>query len=105
MERVKEKGKKKKNTKTYVIALVHVEIRVHISLVSAIHSSGHARPWLLKGQHTLDVVSVNLVPRYRIDNDRLDAEKGERGAAGLGGSDARKRSDDVGARLGLPVCL
>lgn len=91
--------------KTYVVALVDVEIRVHVSLMSTVHGSGHARPRLLEGKHTLDVVSVALLARYRIDDGGLNAKEGKRGATRLGGRNAGERGDDVGTSLGLPVCL
>ena len=67
--------------------------------------AGHARPWLLEGQNTLHVVSVNFFARNGVDNRRLDTEEWKGGAAWLGGSYTRKRSNNVGTSLGLPVCL
>jgi hypothetical protein len=90
---------------TYVVALVDVQICVHVSLVSAIHSSCHAGPGLLEGKDALDIVAVNLLSRNGVDDDGFDAKKWERSAAGLGRTDSSKRSDDVGTSFSLPVCL
>ena len=67
--------------------------------------ASHARPWLLEGQNTLNIVSVNLLAGDGVDDRRLDTEEWEGGTAWLGGCNTSKRSDDVGSGLGLPVCL
>lgn len=69
------------------------------------HGAGHAGPRLLEGQNTLDIVAKNLLPGDRVDNGRLNTKEGQRSTAGLGGSDTTERGDDIGASLGLPVCL
>jgi hypothetical protein len=91
--------------RSYVIALVNVEISIHVSLVRAVHSAQHAGPGLLKGKHAFNVVAVNLLARDGVDNDGLNAEEGERGATGLGRADSSQGGDDIGAGLSLPVCL
>lgn len=88
-----------------VVPLVDVEICVHEALVGAVHGAEHAGPGLLEGQDAFDVVAVDLLAGDGVDDDGLDAEEGEGSAAGLGGADAGEGSDDVGAGLGLPVCL
>lgn len=90
---------------TYVEALVNVEVGVHVALVSAVDAAGHARPGLLEGQNTLDVVSVQLFARDGVDDGGLNAEERKRGTTRLGGGDTSKRGDDVGAGLCLPVGL
>ena len=90
---------------THVVSLVHVQVRIHVSLVCSPDCASHARPWLLEGQNTLNIVSVNLLAGDGIDDRRLDTEEWEGGTAWLGGCNTSKRSDDVGSGLGLPVCL
>ena len=86
-----------------VVALVDVEVGIHVALVGTPDGASHAGPSLLEGQDTLDVVAVNLLAGNRVDKRGLDTEEGERGRAGLGGGNASKGSDDVGTGLGLPV--
>lgn len=90
---------------TNVVSLVNIQVCVHISLVRTPDCASHARPCLLEGKNTLDIVSVNFFAGDGVDDRRLDAEKGQRCRTGLGGCDTSKRSDDVGASLSLPVCL
>lgn len=92
-------------SKTYVIALVDVQISVHVALVGAVDSTSHAGPRLLKRKHTFNIVAVNLFAGDGVDDDGLNTKKGERSATGFGRGDASKWSDDVGTGLSLPVCL
>lgn len=69
------------------------------------HGAGHAGPRLLEGQNTLDIVAKNLLSGDGVDNGRLNTKEGQRSTAGLGGGDTAERGDDIGASLGLPVCL
>lgn len=91
--------------KTYVVALVHVQVCVHVTLVSTPHSAGHAGPRLLKGKHTLDIVTRDLLARDGVDDGGLNTEERKRSATRLGRSDTTERSNDVGAGLGLPIGL
>lgn len=61
---------------TYVVSLVHVQVRVHISLVCTPDSTGHAGPRLLEGEYAFNIVSVNLLARNGINNGRLYSEEG-----------------------------
>lgn len=88
-----------------VVALVHVQVCVHVTLVCSPDSAGHAGPWLLESKHALYVVAVLLLARDRVDDGGLDAEEGEGCGAGLRGSDTAEGCDNVGTGLGLPVCL
>ena len=90
---------------SYVVSLVHIQVCIHIPLVCAPDRAGHAGPWLLECQNALNVVSMNLFARNRVDNRRLDTEERKRGTTWLGGGYTSKRSDDVGTSLSLPVCL
>jgi hypothetical protein len=90
---------------THIISLIHIQIRVHIALVGTPDGAGHAGPGLLEGQHTLNIIPVDLLAGHGVNDGGLDAEEGERAAAGLGGSDPGKGRDDVASRLRLPVCL
>jgi hypothetical protein len=90
---------------THVIPLINIQIRIHVSLVCAPDGTGHAGPWLLDGQHALDVVAVQLLAGHRVDDRGLDAEEGKGAGPGLGRRDACQRRDDVGPGLRLPVCL
>jgi len=90
---------------TYVYALIHIQVGVHIALVCAPDSASHAGPWLLDGQNSLDIVSVNLLSGDRVDDSRLDTEERQRCATGLGRSNASQGRDDVGPCLCLPVRL
>lgn len=67
--------------------------------------AGHARPRLLDGQNTLNIVSVELPAGDGVDDNRLDTEEGEGSGSGLGGGNTGERGNDVGTSLGLPVCL
>ena len=62
-----------------VVALVHVQVGVHVALVRLPNGACHARPRLLERQHALDVVAVHLLARHRVNDGRLDAEEGQRG--------------------------
>src|SRR5690606_5331810 len=48
---------------THIITLVHIQVCVHVPLVGAPDGTGHARPRLLEGQDTLDVVPMDLLSR------------------------------------------
>ncbi len=67
------------NTRTHVNSLVDIQICVHIPLVCSPDCTRHARPWLFKGQDALDIIAMNLVTRYWIDDGRFDAKEGEGG--------------------------
>ena len=67
--------------------------------------AGHAGPWLLEGQDTLDIVAVDLLAGDGVDNGRLDTEEGEGGGAGLSRRDTTERCNDVRTGLSLPVSL
>ena len=86
-----------------VVALVHVEVRVHVALVVAPDGASHAGPGALEAQNTIDIVAVLLLAADGVDNCGLDTEEWERGRAGLGGGDTSKRGDAVSTGLGLPV--
>jgi len=90
---------------TYVVTLVHIQVCLHVSLVGSPDSPGHARPRLLESQDTLDVITMDLFSRDRVNNCRLDAKEGERGGTRLGRSNARQWCNDIGTRLSLPVSL
>lgn len=90
---------------TYVVSLVNIQIRIHVSLVRTPNGPSHARPWLLECKDTFDVVSVNFFAGHGVDDCGLDAEEGQRGGAGFGGCYACEGGDDVGSCLGLPVRL
>lgn len=67
--------------------------------------TGHARPGLLKGKHTLNIVAGDLLAGDRVDDGRVNTEEWQGSTARLGGSDTTQRGDDVGTSLGLPVGL
>ena len=67
--------KKSNNRLTYVIALVYVEIGVHIALMSTPDSSSHARPGLLNSQNTFYVIAMYFYPGHRVNNGRLDTKE------------------------------
>lgn len=90
---------------THVVALVHIQVCLHISLVCSPNCPRHTGPWLLEGKHALDIVSVDLFARDWIYDGGFDAEEGEGGRSRLGGRYTTERCDDVGAGLRLPVCL
>lgn len=90
---------------SYVVSLVHVEVSVHVPLVGAIDGASHTRPCLLEGQHTLNVVPMDLLARNRVNDGGLDAEEWQRRTSGLGGRHTGQGGDDVGSRLSLPVRL
>lgn len=89
----------------HVVALVHIQVRVHVSLVCSPNSASHARPWLLKGKNTLDIVAVNLLARDGVDDCRFNTEEGERCGTRLRRRDTAKWCNDMRTSLGLPVCL
>ena len=90
---------------THVVSLVHVEISIHVPLVSAPDCAGHAGPRLLEGEHTLDIVAVDLFTGHRVDDGGLNAEEGQRRGPRLCWSNTTQRCDDMRASLGLPICL
>jgi hypothetical protein len=71
-----------------VVTLIDVEVSLLIPVVGSPDSTSHARPGLLEGQNTLDIVTVNLFARNRVDEGRLDTEERQRATARLGGSDS-----------------
>lgn len=88
-----------------VVALVHVQVRVHVALVRAPDCAAHGWPGLLEGQDALDVVAVFLLAGDGVDDRGLDAEEGKGGGTRLGRGDSGEGCDDVGAGFGLPVGL
>ena len=91
--------------KAYVVTLIYVQVRVHVPSVRAVYSPRHAWPRLLESKYTLDIVTVDLLARNRVDNGRLNTEEGERCRARLRWGHARQWGNNVGASLGLPVSL
>jgi hypothetical protein len=71
-----------------VVTLVDVKVSLLIPVVGSPDSTSHAGPGLLKGQNTLDIVTVNLFARNRVDEGRLDTEERQRATTRLGGSDS-----------------
>jgi hypothetical protein len=94
-----------KRDKTYVVALVHVIVSVHVALVGTVHGAGHAGPGLLERQNTFDVVAGEFLAGNRVDNGGLDTEERQRSTARFGRSNTGKRCNDVGAGFRLPVSL
>lgn len=90
---------------SYVVALVDIQVCVHVSLVGSVNRSCHAGPCLLERQHSFDIVAVDLVTGHRVDNGRLDTKEGQRGATWLGRGHTAEWCNDVGTGLSLPVCL
>lgn len=90
---------------TYVVALVYVQVGVHVSLVRTPDRPRHRRPWLLERQHALHVVPLDLFPGVGVQDGRLHAEEWQRSAPRLGRRNASQRRDNVTAGLGLPVCV
>jgi hypothetical protein len=88
-----------------VVALVHVQVRVHVALVRAPDCAAHGRPGLLEGEDALDVVAVDLLAGDGVNDRGLDAEEGEGGGTGFRRGDSGEGCDDVGAGFGLPVGL
>lgn len=90
---------------TYINSLVNIQIRVHVSLMGAPNCACHRWPWLLESQNTFNVIPMNLFARNRIDNRRLDTEKGKWGRTWFRWGDSTKRCNDMRAGFCLPVCL
>jgi hypothetical protein len=61
---------------THVVALVDVQVCVHVSLVSSPDCARQTWPWLFECQNTLDVVAVYLFTRHGVDDRRLDTKEG-----------------------------
>src|SRR5690606_9270981 len=101
----RKKGAEATEQRTYVVSLVDVEIGLHVPLVGAVYGTGHAGPWLLDREDTLDVIAVDLLSRHGVDNGGLNTEARQRSTSGLRRGDARHRSNYVRARFRLPVCL
>jgi hypothetical protein len=90
---------------TYVVALVYIQVCIHVSLVCSPDCAGHAGPWLLEGQNTLNVIAMNFLARHWVDDRGLDTEERKRSRSRLCGCYTAQGCDDVGTGLGLPVCL
>jgi len=88
-----------------VVALVHIQVGIHVTLVCSPDSACHTRPRLLNGKNTFDIIAVELFTGYRVDDGELDTEEGKGSTTRLGRSDTSKRCDDVRSCLSLPVCL
>lgn len=54
-----------------------MQVGIQVSLVAAVDSTSNAGPCLLEGEHTLDVVSVKLFSRDRVNDGRLNTEEGQ----------------------------
>lgn len=89
----------------YVVALVDVQVSIHVALVCSPDGTGHAGPGLLECQDTLDIVTSDFLARDGINDGGLNAKEGQRGTARLGGGNTTQRCNDVGTSLGLPVSL
>lgn len=89
----------------YVVALVNVQVGIHVALVGAPHGTGHARPGLLEGKHTLHIVASNLLTRDRVNDGGFNTKEGQRCTAGFRRGDTTQRSDNIRTRLSLPVGL
>jgi hypothetical protein len=74
--KISERGQIRRSV-TNVVSLVNIQVCVHIPLVCSPDCAGHARPWLLESQDTLNIVSVNLLAGNWIDDRRFDTEKWE----------------------------
>jgi hypothetical protein len=83
------------NVITYIIALVNVQVCIHISLVGTPDRASHAGPCLLERKHAFDIISVNLVSRNWVDDRRFDTEKWEGSTSWLGRCNACQRGNDV----------
>ena len=59
----------------YVVALVHIEIGIHITFMSTPDGSGHARPGFLNSQNPLYVVAMYFFSGDRINNRGLNAKE------------------------------
>jgi hypothetical protein len=90
---------------SYVVALVYVQICLHVSLMGAVDSTGHAGPGALEGQNAFNVIAVNLLAGNGVNDGGLNTKEWERSTAGFCRRDTSQRSDDVRASLSLPVCL
>ena len=66
---------KTKTELNYVIALVHVEIGIHVTFMSTPYGSSHARPWLLNSQNTLYIVAMYFFPGDWVNDRGLDAKE------------------------------
>ena len=60
---------------THVIALINVEVGIHVALMSTPDSSGHARPWLFNSQDTFYVVAMYFFPGDWVDDRGLDTKE------------------------------
>ena len=89
----------------YVISWVQIKVCIHVSLMCTPDCARHTGPRLLERQNPLNIVSVNLFARDRIDNRRLDTKERKGCTTWLGGRNSSKRSDDIRPRLRLPVSL
>lgn len=90
---------------SYVVALVDIEISIHISLVRAPHSAGHAWERLLDGENAFNIIALEFFARDGVDNGGLDTEEGQGSTTRFRRGDSCERGDDVGASFRLPVGL
>ena len=67
--------KRIKDGLNYVVALVHIEISIHITFMGTPDGSSHARPGLLNSQNPLYVVTMYFFSGDRINNRGLNAKE------------------------------
>jgi hypothetical protein len=59
----------------YVNALIDIEIGIHVTLMCPPDCAGHTWPRLFEGKDSLDIISMDFLSRYWIDDGRLNAEE------------------------------
>lgn len=78
-----------------VVALVNVQVSVHVSLVRTPDRACHRWPRLFEGENAFDVIPMEFLAGDWVDDGGLDAEEGQRCGARLSGSYAAQRRDHM----------
>lgn len=83
--------------------LVGTEIGVEITVVVVVDSTSHGWPWLSNGKNASNIISFEFLASGRVQNDGLDTKEGECCGTRLSSNGTRKRGDNDGTSLCLPV--
>ncbi|KAH3663721.1 hypothetical protein OGAPHI_005122 [Ogataea philodendri] len=84
---------------------VWLQVSIDVTVVVFVHGSSHGWPTGSDSQHTFNIVSFKHLSSDRVNDDSINSEEWQSGCTWLGRNSTSQRSNQVGARLGLPVSV